>query len=119
MTAGKAIYADDGQICAQGLQAPLVHGSTAADVSPRIVPGRVMMRRFSCSASILAAGRLFGFAVLHSIDEAYEFSAAYTRYGGTVGPNPEAQRFWAVSDILGSSQPPGAVPGPQAADLAE
>jgi aminoglycoside phosphotransferase (APT) family kinase protein len=41
------------------------------------------------------------FAVLHSIDQAYEFSAAYTRHGGRVDPEPEAQRFWAVSDILG------------------
>ena len=41
------------------------------------------------------------FAMLHNIDQAYEFSAAYSRHGGTVDPNPEAQRFWAVSDILG------------------
>jgi len=41
------------------------------------------------------------FAMLHSIDQAYEFSAAYARHGGTVDPDPEAQRFWAVSDILG------------------
>lgn len=41
------------------------------------------------------------FAVLHSIDQAYEFSAAYARHGGTVDSDPEARRFWAVSDILG------------------
>ncbi len=41
------------------------------------------------------------FAVLHSIDQAYEFSAAYLDTAGTVDPDPEAQRFWAVSDILG------------------
>jgi aminoglycoside phosphotransferase (APT) family kinase protein len=40
-------------------------------------------------------------AVLHSLDQAYEFSAAYVRHGGTIDPNPGAQRFWAVSDILG------------------
>jgi hypothetical protein len=58
------------------------------------------MRRFRARP---AAWRLevFGFAVLHSIDQAYEFSAAYTRCGGTVDPDPKAQRFWAVSDILG------------------
>jgi hypothetical protein len=41
----------------------------------------------------LGGWRLFGFAVLHSIDQAYEFSAAYTRCGGTVDPDPKAQRF--------------------------
>jgi aminoglycoside phosphotransferase (APT) family kinase protein len=41
------------------------------------------------------------FAVLHSVDQAYEFSAAYASHGGMVDPDPEAQRFWAVSDILG------------------
>ena len=41
------------------------------------------------------------FAVLHSVDQACEFSAAYAGHGGTVDPDPEAQRFWAVSDILG------------------
>jgi aminoglycoside phosphotransferase (APT) family kinase protein len=40
-------------------------------------------------------------AVLHSLDQAYEFSSAYARHGGTVDPDPEARRFWAVSDILG------------------
>jgi hypothetical protein len=39
--------------------------------------------------------------VLHSVDQAYEFSAAYASHGGMVDPDPEAQRFWAVSDILG------------------
>jgi Ser/Thr protein kinase RdoA (MazF antagonist) len=41
------------------------------------------------------------FAVLHSVDQADEFSAAYAGHGGTVDPDPEAERFWAVSDILG------------------
>lgn len=41
------------------------------------------------------------FALLHDRTSAYAFAAAYRRHGGLVEDDPEAARFWAVSDILG------------------
>jgi aminoglycoside phosphotransferase (APT) family kinase protein len=41
------------------------------------------------------------FAMLHTIADAETFRAAYLRQGGQLDPNPEAARFWVVSDILG------------------
>ncbi len=41
------------------------------------------------------------FAMLHTIADGEAFRAEYIRVGGPLEPNPEAARFWAVSDILG------------------
>lgn len=41
------------------------------------------------------------FAMLQDVAAADAFSAAYARHGGRVDPDPEASRYWAVSDILG------------------
>ena len=41
------------------------------------------------------------FAMLHDLQSADAFSAAYRRRGGVVETDPEAARFWHVSDILG------------------
>jgi hypothetical protein len=59
------------------------------------------MMPINASADLDVMHSRTNFAVLQSIDQACEFSAAYARHGGTVDPDPEAQRFWAVSDILG------------------
>jgi len=44
---------------------------------------------------------LTNFAMLHDLESADAFSAAYRRRGGVVEADPEAARFWHVSDILG------------------
>jgi hypothetical protein len=54
------------------------------------------------------------FAILHDLRSADEFSAAYAHYGGRIDPDPEAHRFWQISDILGFMPDPG----PQMAALA-
>lgn len=41
------------------------------------------------------------FAMLHSIAGAESFRAAYVQHGGRLDPDPQAARFWAISDILG------------------
>jgi aminoglycoside phosphotransferase (APT) family kinase protein len=41
------------------------------------------------------------FAMLHDVASATAFLAAYRRHGGQLERDPEAARFWAVSDILG------------------
>ncbi len=40
-------------------------------------------------------------AVLHDVDQAEVFTAAYRAHGGRLDPDPEAQRYWAVQDVLG------------------
>ena len=41
------------------------------------------------------------FALLHDFERMDVFRAAYARHGGVTDPDPEAARFWAISDILG------------------
>ena len=41
------------------------------------------------------------FAMLHTTADAATFRAAYVDEGGLLDPDPDAARFWAVSDILG------------------
>ncbi len=41
------------------------------------------------------------FALLLDLRHAAGFVAAYQHHGGRIDPDPEARRFWAVSDILG------------------
>jgi aminoglycoside phosphotransferase (APT) family kinase protein len=41
------------------------------------------------------------FAMLHTTADADAFRAAYLRRGGRLDPDPDAARFWVVSDILG------------------
>jgi len=41
------------------------------------------------------------FAMLHNVAEAEAFRTAYVERGGGLDPDPEAARFWVVSDILG------------------
>jgi aminoglycoside phosphotransferase (APT) family kinase protein len=41
------------------------------------------------------------FAMLHTPADAETFRAAYVRQGGELDPDPDAARFWMVSDILG------------------
>jgi aminoglycoside phosphotransferase (APT) family kinase protein len=41
------------------------------------------------------------FAMLHTTGEVEAFRAAYLRAGGQLDPDPDAARFWVVSDILG------------------
>lgn len=41
------------------------------------------------------------FAMLHTTADAETFRTAYLRQGGLLDPDPDASRFWAVSDILG------------------
>jgi aminoglycoside phosphotransferase (APT) family kinase protein len=41
------------------------------------------------------------FAMLHAAADAEAFRAAYVREGGRLDPDPDAARFWLVSDILG------------------
>ncbi|SDT09437.1 Phosphotransferase enzyme family protein [Friedmanniella luteola] len=40
-------------------------------------------------------------AMLHTAADAELFRAAYRRHGGRLDPDPDAARFWVVSDILG------------------
>jgi aminoglycoside phosphotransferase (APT) family kinase protein len=47
------------------------------------------------------AHAMTNFAMLHDLDSARAFAAAYRRHGGVVEQSPDASRFWAVSDILG------------------
>jgi aminoglycoside phosphotransferase (APT) family kinase protein len=47
------------------------------------------------------AHAMTNFAMLHDLDSAGAFAAAYRRHGGVVDEDPEAFRFWSVSDILG------------------
>ena len=39
--------------------------------------------------------------MLHTTADAEAFRAAYLRQGGRLDPDPDAARFWVVSDILG------------------
>jgi hypothetical protein len=41
------------------------------------------------------------FALLHDFGRMTVFRTAYARHGGVTDPDPEAARFWAISDILG------------------
>jgi aminoglycoside phosphotransferase (APT) family kinase protein len=41
------------------------------------------------------------FAMLHSLDDALAFTAAYERQGGRLDPDPEARRYWTSLDALG------------------
>ena len=41
------------------------------------------------------------FAMLHTIADVQTFRAEYVRLGGPLDPDPDAARFWVVSDILG------------------
>lgn len=41
------------------------------------------------------------FAMMHGPSEAALFARAYLRAGGRLDPDPDASRFWAISDILG------------------
>jgi aminoglycoside phosphotransferase (APT) family kinase protein len=41
------------------------------------------------------------FAMLHTTGDVEAFRAAYLRAGGQLDPDPDAARFWVVSDILG------------------
>lgn len=41
------------------------------------------------------------FAMLHTTADAAAFRTAYLQQGGRLDPDPDAARFWAVSDILG------------------
>lgn len=41
------------------------------------------------------------FAMLHTTADVETFRAAYLREGGRLDPDPDAARFWMVSDILG------------------
>jgi aminoglycoside phosphotransferase (APT) family kinase protein len=41
------------------------------------------------------------FAMLHTTAEAEAFRAAYVRQGGRLDPDPDAARFWMISDIIG------------------
>ena len=41
------------------------------------------------------------FAMLHTTADVEAFRAAYVRQGGQLDPDPDAARFWVVSDILG------------------
>ena len=41
------------------------------------------------------------FAMLHTTADVEAFRAAYARQGGQLDPDPDAARFWVVSDILG------------------
>ena len=41
------------------------------------------------------------FAMLHATADGEAFRAAYLRQGGRLDPDPDAARFWVVSDILG------------------
>ena len=41
------------------------------------------------------------FAMLHTTSDVETFRAEYVRQGGRLDPDPDAARFWVVSDILG------------------
>ncbi len=41
------------------------------------------------------------FAMLHTMADVEHFRAAYRGHGGRLDPDPEAARFWLISDILG------------------
>ncbi|MET1006013.1 MAG: aminoglycoside phosphotransferase family protein, partial [Propionibacteriaceae bacterium] len=60
------------------------------------------------------------FAMLHSTADAETFRAAYVEHGGRLDPDPDAARFWVVSDILGFLPDPAhilAAVGPGRPDL--
>ena len=52
-------------------------------------------------ADVDVAHAITNFVLLHDPESAEVFSAAYRRRGGVVEADPEAARFWQVSDILG------------------
>ncbi len=52
-------------------------------------------------ADLDVAHSVTNFAMLQDLDSAYAFAAAYRRLGGVTDADPEAARFWALSDILG------------------
>jgi len=41
------------------------------------------------------------FALLHDFERMAVFRTAYARHGGVTDPDPDAARFWGISDILG------------------
>ncbi len=41
------------------------------------------------------------FAMMHAPADAALFRAAYLRAGGQLDPDPDAVRFWTISDVLG------------------
>lgn len=41
------------------------------------------------------------FAMLHGVEEAQAFREVYVARGGVLDPDPDAARYWVVSDILG------------------
>jgi aminoglycoside phosphotransferase (APT) family kinase protein len=49
------------------------------------------------------------FAMLHSVEEAVAFAAAYVRRGGQLDPDPEARRYWTCLDVLGFLPDPGPI----------
>ena len=49
------------------------------------------------------------FAMLHSVEEAVAFAAAYERRGGRLDPDPEARRYWTCLDVLGFLPDPGPI----------
>ena len=49
------------------------------------------------------------FAMLHTVDDALAFAAAYERRGGRLDPDPEARRYWTGLDVLGFLPDPGPV----------
>ena len=49
------------------------------------------------------------FAMLHTVDDALAFQAAYERRGGQLDPDPDARRYWACLDVLGFLPDPGPV----------
>lgn len=60
------------------------------------------------------------FAMLHTLADAETFRAAYVKHGGRLDPDPDAARFWVVSDVLGFLPDPAhilAAVGPGRPDL--
>ena len=39
--------------------------------------------------------------MLHTLADADVFRVAYVEHGGVLDPDPDAARFWVVSDVLG------------------
>ena len=49
------------------------------------------------------------FAMLHGVDDALGFAAAYEACGGRLDPDPEARRYWTCLDVLGFLPDPGPI----------
>jgi aminoglycoside phosphotransferase (APT) family kinase protein len=52
-------------------------------------------------ADLDVAHAMTNFAMLHDLDSAHAFAVAYRAHGGVLDDDPEAWRFWSVSDVLG------------------